>query len=171
MGFIPATNTRWGESLLLAECMFESYLLRLRRHSSLDRLLNNFGLIRIGPGAILVPTPSSRTWLNSIWGPRPIVCFGDFTPTIVIFYSFYYFSFLSLHPYVSFFFFFSPLHTYPHPHSSHLVFIFLELFILTMCPLCFYFSFFIFSSLILILSPYHTHITDEEQSKNLKLWC
>ena len=80
MGLIPATNTRWGESLLLARCMFEPYLVRPRRHSSSDRLLNKFGPIRIGPGALLVSTPSPRTWSNSIWGPRPIVCSGDFTP-------------------------------------------------------------------------------------------
>ena len=62
--------------------------------------------------------------------------------------------------------------------KSHLVFIFLELLLHTTClltPLYFYFSFFISSSLFLILSLihslYHTHITDGEQSQNLKLWC
>ena len=74
----------------------------------------------------------------------------------MIFYSFYYFSFLSLHPYISFFL----LHT--HPHSSNIVFIFLELFLHTTCPLYFYFSFFISSSLFLILFSHiltqsHTH--------------
>ena len=40
----------------------------------------------------------------------------------------------------------------------------------TTCPLCFYFSFFISSSLFLILflSPCHTYITGGEQSWNLK---
>ena len=62
-----------------------------------------------------------------------------------------------------FFFFyslvFSPPHLYPHPHphSSHLVFIFLELFLHTTCPLCFYFSFFISSSLFLILFLSYSH--------------
>ena len=78
----------------------------------------------------------------------------------MIFYSFYYFSFLSLHPYISFFLLFFLLHT--HPHSSNIVFIFLELFLHTTCPLYFYFSFFISSSLFLILFSHiltqsHTH--------------
>ena len=101
----------------------------------------------------------------------------------MIFYSFYYYSLLSVHPYVSFpflFFFslvFSPSHMYPHPHphSSHFVFIFLDSSLSTQNVLYFYFSFFISSSLFLILSlslslsPYHTHINGGEQSLNLKL--
>ena len=50
--------------------MFEPYLVRPRRHFSLDHLLNNFGPIRIGPGALLAPTPSPWTWLNFYMGPK-----------------------------------------------------------------------------------------------------
>ena len=50
--------------------MFESYLVRPRKHFSSDRLLNIFGPIRIGPGALLAPTPSPRTWSNFYMGPK-----------------------------------------------------------------------------------------------------
>ena len=67
---------------------------------------------------------------------------------------------------------FSPPHMYPHhhPHSSHLVLIFLELFLHTMYPLSplfFYFSFFISSSLFLILFLSYSHpITHTLLAKN-----
>ena len=50
--------------------MFEPYLVRLRRHFSSDRLLNIFRPIRIGPGALLAPMPSPRTWSNFPTEPK-----------------------------------------------------------------------------------------------------
>ena len=93
MGLIPTTNTNWSDSLLLIGCMFEPYLARLRRHFSSDCLLNKFGPIRIGPGALLVPTPSPRTWSNSIWGPRPLYDLGTLPlqreNLVILFIKFY----------------------------------------------------------------------------------
>ena len=57
--------------------MFEPYLVRPRRHFSSNRLLNIFGPIRIGPGALLAPMPSPRTWSNFPTGPKaPYVILG-----------------------------------------------------------------------------------------------
>ena len=83
-------------------------------------------------------------------------------------FLFFFLSFLASIRAIRFFFFFSsfpPLHTripipVPTPLKSHLVFIFLELFLHTTCPLtplCFYFSFFISSSLFLILFLSYSH--------------
>ena len=118
--------------------------------------------------------------LSYLYPPPPLILFS-FSPSFknipVSSHSLFFSPALAL----CFFFFFPFLHTripipIPTLLKSHLVFIFLELLLHTTClltPLYFYFSFFISSSLFLILSLihslYHTHITDGEQSQNLKL--
>ena len=70
MGLIPATNTRGSDSLLLVGCMSKPYLARSRRHSSSDRLLNKFGPIRIGPGALFGAHTFSSDWVELYRGPK-----------------------------------------------------------------------------------------------------
>ena len=58
--------------------MFEPYLLRPKRHSSSDRLLNIFKPTRTGPDALLVSMPSPRTELTIWCGTQGPLC--DFGP-------------------------------------------------------------------------------------------
>ena len=62
--------------------MFEPYLVRSRRHFSSDHLLNIFRPTRFGPGALLAPMPSPRTWSNFPYGTQGLLYdLGSFTPT------------------------------------------------------------------------------------------
>ena len=54
--------------------MFETYLLRLRRHFSSDRLLNIFRPTRAGPVVLLAPTSSPRTGSIFLYGAQGPLC-------------------------------------------------------------------------------------------------
>ena len=107
MGLIPATNTRGSDSLLLVGCMSEPYLARPRRHSSSNRLLNKFGPIRIGPGALFGSHTFSSDWVELyrgpkahylIWGLYPYnnnlpskICYKNVVDVVFFFSQYFYF--------------------------------------------------------------------------------